>query len=329
MKFIRTSVHDPGINNIEAVNFLIPSGWKAEGEIKWFPEYSILANLLVTVSDPQTRCPDSVPAAPELYLDATAGCAHAAGHELHGKHLLATGHGCADVCADVFRAAGAAAPARRAAGQREGSAQDRAARAEKLRDGFTGKITMRPLRISRQGRAALAGGCLSHARIQRSQRDHDLVGHLRIFLPPPAGKLDEMTPLMATSINTLRLTPDWYAGYMYVQKLFMDRQNQGIKNAKALSDTITRNSEEIRQMFADSYKQQQESQDRISQSWSETIRGVNTYKNPYEDRPVELPSGYDHAWVNAKGEYLLTNEMGLDPNVGDTTEWRKMEQRGQ
>src|SRR5207248_1155779 len=44
----------PGINNIEAVSFLIPSGWTTEGGVKWFPDYSILANLLMTVSDPKT-----------------------------------------------------------------------------------------------------------------------------------------------------------------------------------------------------------------------------------------------------------------------------------
>jgi len=28
LKFTRLSVKDPGINNIEAVSFLIPAGWK-------------------------------------------------------------------------------------------------------------------------------------------------------------------------------------------------------------------------------------------------------------------------------------------------------------
>jgi hypothetical protein len=143
----------------------------------------------------------------------------------------------------------------------------------------------------------------------------------------PKGQLDKLTPLMNTSISTVRLSPDWYAGYMYVQKLFMDRMNQSIRNAKAISDTITRNSEEIRQMFADSYKQRCDSQDRISASFSEFVRGVNTYKDPFADRAVQLPSGYNDAWVNARGEYLLSNESGYNPNVGDTTEWRRMDRR--
>jgi len=54
LRFTRLSVKDPGINNIEAVSILIPAGWKAEGGMQWFPDYSILANLLMRISDPQT-----------------------------------------------------------------------------------------------------------------------------------------------------------------------------------------------------------------------------------------------------------------------------------
>ena len=79
-------------------------------------------------------------------------------------------------------------------------------------------------------------------------------------------------------------------------------------------------------MYGESYRQRQESQDR-TQSWSEYIRGVDTYKNPFEGRPVQLPSGYDSAWLNPRGEYLLTNQGGFNPNVGDMTEWRRMDRR--
>src|SRR5262245_18690500 len=53
-RFTKLSVKDPGINNIEAVNFLIPSGWKTKGGVEWFPNDSILASLLMTVTDPQS-----------------------------------------------------------------------------------------------------------------------------------------------------------------------------------------------------------------------------------------------------------------------------------
>jgi hypothetical protein len=142
----------------------------------------------------------------------------------------------------------------------------------------------------------------------------------------PRAEFERLSPRMAAMIGSVRLSQDWYAGYMYVQQLFMNRMNQGIQNARAISDTVTRNSEEIRKMFADSYKQQSDSQDRISRRFGEYIRGVETYTNPYDSRPVELPSGYRSAWVNAAGEYILSPQAGFDPNASSSVEWRRMDQ---
>ena len=54
MRFTRLSVKDPGINNIEAISLLIPAGWRAEGGVQWFPDFSVQANLLMKITDPQT-----------------------------------------------------------------------------------------------------------------------------------------------------------------------------------------------------------------------------------------------------------------------------------
>lgn len=126
-------------------------------------------------------------------------------------------------------------------------------------------------------------------------------------------------------MNTARPTPEWYGGYLYVQQLFQNRMQQGIADAGALSRRIAQNSEEIRQMFDASYRERQASQDRIARSWSQAIRGAETYRNPYEHREVEFPSGYRDVWVSRRGDYILSNQAGFDPNAGDTTEWRRME----
>jgi hypothetical protein len=78
-------------------------------------------------------------------------------------------------------------------------------------------------------------------------------------------------------------------------------------------------------MFADSYRRSCESSDRISRSYAEYIRGIESYRDPYEDRAVQLPSGYSGVWVNRTGEYVLSDEAGFDPNVGSNVEWRRLE----
>lgn len=74
---------------------------------------------------------------------------------------------------------------------------------------------------------------------------------------------------------------------------FLEAVYVTLVNAGILSEAISRNSAEIRKMSEDSYLKANQSQDRISRSYSEYICGVETYRNPYEDRPIQLPSGYD------------------------------------
>ena len=63
----------------------------------------------------------------------------------------------------------------------------------------------------------------------------------------------------------------------------------------------------------------------MSEQFSEYIRGVETYHDPYEDRPVQLPSGYNDVWVSRNGEYVLTNDPNYNPNVSAQGTWQRIE----
>ena len=139
------------------------------------------------------------------------------------------------------------------------------------------------------------------------------------------GQLDRLTPLMNTTVNSQRRSPEWFGYNMYVRKLFVDRNIQGVRNAGIISEAISRNNAEIQKMFEDAYRQVNQSQDRISRSYGEYIRGVETYRNPYEDRQIQLPSGYDGVWVNRSVEYLLSNQSGFNPKKGSNTGWQRMQ----
>jgi len=39
---------------------------------------------------------------------------------------------------------------------------------------------------------------------------------------------------------------------------------------------------------------------------------------------VELPSGYNYAWSNNNGEYIVTDSPDLNPNVGSNLHWELM-----
>ena len=101
----------------------------------------------------------------------------------------------------------------------------------------------------------------------------------------PKGQLDRLTPRMNTTVNSARLSPEWYGGYVYVQKLFQDRMNQSVKNAAAISATITRNSEEIRRMYSESYRR-----DRNRRIASPELQRIRPRRG-YVQEPVRGPSG--------------------------------------
>jgi len=326
LRFTRLSVKDPGINNIEAVSFLIPAGWKAEGGVQWFPDYSILANLLMRIRDPQTGAAiEFLPIQNFTWLTQMV-VPMQPGTNYLGNILWQP---IADVpqFIQMFYMPQAL---RHLQGARVVAREDLPKLAAEVARSFGGQSAVKSGRVRYE--VQLAGRPWEESVTCTLVYTNWQMGtlwsvHSAYSFRAPKGELDRLLPVMNTTVSSARLSPEWYGGYMYVQKLFQNRMNQSIKNAAAISATITRNSEEIRRMFSESYRQRSESQDRISQSFSEYIRGVDTYKNPYEGRPVQLPSGYGEAWVNARGEYLLSNDAGFNPNVGDTTEWRRMDRR--
>jgi hypothetical protein len=324
MRFTRLSVKDPGINNIEAVSFLIPAGWRAEGGVQWFPDFSVQANLLMKITDPQTGAAvEFLPVQNFTWLTQMVVPMNP-GTNYMGNILWQPILDTAQFVQTFY----IPNPLRHLQNARMIAKEDLPKVAAQVAQMHGGQSSAKSGRVRYEYQAASQAW------------EEDIYVNL-VYTPmqigtlwsvtsahsfrAPKGSLDRLTPVMNTTINTLRLNPEWYGGYMYVQKLFLDRMRQGIRSARALSETITRNSEEIRQMFSDSYRQRSESQDRISRSFTEYIRGVETYRNTYEDRPVQLPSGYANAWVNRSGEYILSPQAGFDPNVGSNVEWRRLE----
>lgn len=326
MKLVRFSVHDPGINNIEAVSFLVPKGWQTDAGVKWFHDYSILANLQMRITDPASGAQvQTLPIQNFIWMNRPVI------QMKNGQNYM--GNICWPPVTDLT----------------------------KFVETFYVPDSLRHLKNARLSSTELLPKVAEAVAAQYGGQSKVVAGRLRydyesngqpwqedVYLTlvfsefpdcvvwtvrtahsfrAPRGRLDAITPTLATCIQTMRINPEWYYGYAYVQQLFSQRMYQGIRDAGKISETITRNSEQIRKMYAESYRKSSESQDRINQSYSESLRGVETYQDPFAGKPVELPSGYNDAWVNARGEYILSSQGGFDPNVGDTVEWRRMPRR--
>ena len=80
-------------------------------------------------------------------------------------------------------------------------------------------------------------------------------------------------------------------------------------------------------MMMETYNNRQQVYDRLSENFSQYIRGVDEYYDPVQQKRVELPSGYNEGWVNGLGEYILSDNPNYNPNVGSNQHWERLEKK--
>ena len=97
---------------------------------------------------------------------------------------------------------------------------------------------------------------------------------------------------------------------------------QQIRNAGEVSRIISQTNNEISDMIMDSYNKRQETMDHIHENYSDYIRGVEQYRDPFDNKPVELPSGYQYRWRNRLGETIISNNPDDNPNKYSNSDWQ-------
>jgi hypothetical protein len=142
-----------------------------------------------------------------------------------------------------------------------------------------------------------------------------------------ASRLDAMENLFSVMINSFRLNPHWYAAYKSLIQTLTQQQIQQIHHIGQISQIISQTSEQIRQRNLNDWYARQETYDRLSTDWSRTIRGVDGYYDPHSEQVVELPGGYDQAWANNLGEYIISDDPNFNPNIGSNLHWESMQKQ--
>jgi hypothetical protein len=139
------------------------------------------------------------------------------------------------------------------------------------------------------------------------------------------GKLDANSKLFQTISKSVQLNLKWFNTYVQVIEYLIKMNIQQIKSVGELGSIIAQTGSQIRQENLDLYNQREAVNDRISNQFSQYIRGVDSYYNPLEEKNVELPSGYDNVWVNNLGEYVLAENSSYNPNIGGNQNFQKLE----
>ncbi|MEO7291476.1 MAG: hypothetical protein ABIW34_00125, partial [Ginsengibacter sp.] len=107
-----------------------------------------------------------------------------------------------------------------------------------------------------------------------------------------------------------------------VIQLLSDQVYAQIYQAGQISKIISATNDQMIANIDASYRQSQQTSDRINNQFSDYIRGVDRYTDGGNE--IKLPSGYDNAWVNDRGEYLLTNTPGYQPG-NDDGNWKPLQ----
>ena len=141
----------------------------------------------------------------------------------------------------------------------------------------------------------------------------------------PAGRLDEQERLFATMVTSVQVNPAWEAA---LNRLALNLAQIQIQSAAERSRIWSEATAEVGRIRMEAWENQQASQDRVAQAWSQTMRGVETFVEPGGTATVELQSGFDNAWSNGVGEYVLSDQPSFNPNtVFANQNWTRMERR--
>jgi len=139
-----------------------------------------------------------------------------------------------------------------------------------------------------------------------------------------AGQLDRLSDIFTSILRSFHLNPAWYSRYTQVSQYMVQNQIQQIRHIGQISQIVSRTSDHIDDIIMNAYDKRQRTLDRLSNQFSQAIRGVDEYSDPLAGRSVELPGGYRQAWSNGLGDYIVSDDATFDPNVGSTVTWEPL-----
>ena len=140
----------------------------------------------------------------------------------------------------------------------------------------------------------------------------------------PQGQLDASTKFFELIGSTYRQNPEWLAKVSGNALALQQIELKGIRDRSAI---VAKSAEDTRNTQRQIYENQSKSEEHTSTQYSQYQRGVESYRNPTTGDTVDLDNQYGHAWVNNRGEYLLSDQAGFDPNAvsGNTQSWQQLQ----
>lgn len=325
ISFNKVAIRDPAFNNIVGATLLLPEGWTLEGGFVYLPFFSIQSNLLYRATDPATgAAAETMPLQSYVHAPAAASLVPYRQNYMGSIHLPPPPNPFEFVRSEWT----------------QGPLQH-------LRNARLVRVDEMPGLAAETARS-LGGGRSAYAHRLRFVYDNGAGAweedvHLTLaFNPPgavmlwyafghalraPLGALDEAAPLLSVPITSQRRTLEWSAALEFVQGLFQQGRRLDLQNGINFQQMWMQYSHEAQRTHQQVYEERQASLDRQNFARREIIGGVETYVNPFDSRPVELPAGFSHYWVSSDDKIIASNEELFDPRSDTRREWRHLDDR--
>ena len=110
------------------------------------------------------------------------------------------------------------------------------------------------------------------------------------------------------------------------QALAHQKQMQTIQMQQQTSRMIARNNAQTSAGIMDSWNKRMDSQSRISNNYSEAIRGVNSYVTP-SGNTVEASAVADHVYQNQYGDTIGVSGNAVDTDIAAKLNWTELEKK--
>lgn len=138
------------------------------------------------------------------------------------------------------------------------------------------------------------------------------------------GQLDASTPLLRALAASIRVDRTWFAINLTVHQ----QHDQAIISAgRRLGDVLTElhaHRQGLADMLHGQWVDNQRSQDRIHDAFSQYIRGTQAYQGPVGER-VELPAHYPSVWQQqGGGAYIMSMDPSFEPHAVTGGSWWQM-----
>lgn len=335
IKFNRVAIRDPWVNNIEGATLLVPDGWTLEGGFHWMPLFYIQATLLFRASDPRAGAAvETLPLQQYVWSFHPSATPMPVGQNWNGSINLNPPRHPAEFVQTVWvqgagmQPVGLQAPLRHLSGARLERVDDLPqVAAETARAvGGTPQVWATRLRYAYGfGGRGWEEDVYTTLVFGPSHTGLMIWHGTGYTMRAPAGELDRLAPQLSVPAQTWRFTLDWSATLEYVRQLFQQGRRQEMENTAHFGQMLAQYREQMREAHRQVYEERQASHARQNFARREILGGVETYVDPFDSRPVELPVGYRDYWVNNKGQVICSNEAAFDPRSDNAAEWRHME----